>query len=457
MRVRAVATLRTAASVIALLALLAGSPMIALAQGTRVEPAAGESGASIPPAAGSLAAAPAPPPRDPLAEVRANFTPEAHSYWMTRTALEILSPLYTIAIGLLMLFSGWSRRIRDFANRKFSNRYGRMLVYFSVYSAIGFILSLPRSVYAGFVVEHSYGLSTQSFPGWLGEEIMGLIVTVVLLGGTGLLALAYRAIEKSPRRWSLWLAAGSVPLIVIAVLIEPIALDPLFNEFTPLKDPQLKTQLLDLAAKTGIPGRNVYEVDKSAQTKKYNAYVKGFGASQRIVLWDTTLKGLEPDEILFVMGHEMGHYQLGHIWRGLAFYSLLSVALLYLGGALVAWGIRRFGERWGIREVNDIATLPLFVVALSVVMLIAQPAVNAYSRATEHEADVFALEVTRLNDAGVRAFVKLASQNKANPEPPLALKWFEYDHPPVIERMQFAIDHHPWSEGKPNVVFRQVE
>jgi len=396
------------------------------------------------------------PQHDYMAEVRANFTPENRRYWMTRTVLDLVSPFYGIAIGLYLLFSGLSARIRDLAHRRAGNRYARMLIYFTIYSVIGFLLTLPLSWFDGYLTEHQYALSTQSFGGWLGDEFKGLLVSVLFLGGTGLVALAYRAIEKSPKRWWLWLAAGSVPVIVIAVLIQPLLIDPLFNKFTPLKDQTLKTQILDLASKAGIPSRKVFEANKSAQTKKYNAYVTGFGASQRIVLWDTTLKGMSTDEILFVMGHEMGHYRLGHIWKGIAFSSLLSVFLFFFSGNMMSWALARFGRRWGVTEIFDIATLPLFAIALSIVSLVVQPAVNAYDRSVEHEADMFGLEVTHSNDAAARAFIKLGSQNKSNPEPPLLLKWFEFTHPPLVERVRFAQEYHPWTEGQPNRAFHPV-
>src|SRR6185312_373627 len=135
--------------------------------------------------------------------------------------------------------------------------------------------------------------------------------------------------RRSPRGWWLWLGFGTIPVIIFALLVSPIAIDPLFNKFTPLKDQQLKERILALAAKADIPSRKVFQVDKSAQTKAYNAYVSGFGASQRIVLWDTTLQGLEQDEILFVMGHEMGHYVLGHVWKGILISSAISLALFF--------------------------------------------------------------------------------------------------------------------------------
>ena len=167
--------------------------------------------------------------------------------------------------------------------------------------------------------------------------------------------------------------------------------------------------------------------------------MNGFGASQRIVLWDTTLQGMKEDEILFVMGHEMGHYKLGHIWKGIVYYSLLSFVLLFFAGPTMAGRCAASAGAGASRELHDVASLPLLLALADGASFIADPAVNSYSRRIEHEADIFGLEVTRLNDAGARAFIKLGSQNKSNPEPPALVKVFQYTHPPLIERMRFAL------------------
>lgn len=396
-------------------------------------------------------------PRDYVAEVRANFTPENRAYSSARVALRFFAPFYAVFTALLLLFTGVSARLRDFAYARARNRYLRVLFYLVPFLLIGAILDFPVSYYAGYALEHRYGLSNQSFGEWLGEEGKGLMMSMVLLGGTGIVALIYLAIQRSPRRWWLWLALGSLPVIILQVLIQPIFIDPVFNKFEPLKDEQLRGKILALAAKAEIPARRVYQVDKSRQTKKLNAYVTGFGASQRIVLWDTTLEQMKEDEILFVMGHEMGHYKLAHIWKAIAWSVVLS-----FGTFFVAWWIagrltRAFGARWGFTEVHDVASLPMMVAISALLTFLAAPISNFYTRRAEHEADIFALEVTRANDAGARAFIQLGAANKSNPEPPPFLRVMNYSHPPLIERIRFALEYKPWEEGRPNQAFKPAK
>jgi STE24 endopeptidase len=226
--------------------------------------------------------------------------------------------------------------------------------------------------------------------------------------------------------------------------------DPLTNRFTPLQDRRLEARILEVAQRAGIPARHVLQADKSRQTRKLGAYVSGFGASQRIVLWDTTLKGMNADEILFVVGHEAAHYRLHHIWWGILFTTGVSFVIFWLCAGFMRAAVARWGGRWGFTELHDIASLPLFVVALTLFSFLVQPGTNAFSRRLEHDADTFGLELTHANAAAASAFMKLGAQNRSNPEPPPFVEFFEYGHPPLIDRVRFALSYRPWMEGKPN-------
>jgi len=389
-------------------------------------------------------------PRDYMAEARAAFTPENRAYQRQRIALALLAPLYAILAGFGMLATGLAQRFRDIALARARGRYLQILIFFSLYSLVMFVVLLPLDWYAGFALEHRFGLSSQTWGDWSADEVKALLFQVFVVAVLPVLALAWRAVEASPKRWWLWLACGSAPVAVVAVLFTPLVYDPLFNHFTRLQDPHLRGRLLALAARAGVPARDVYEVDMSRKTHKVNAYMTGFGASQRIVLWDTTLQRLREDEIVDVMGHEMGHYVLGHIWKG----TLLGVLGAFLAFRIVAWlmdaVLGTFGPRWGVRAVADLAAIPLLVALFSLVSYVSAPVSNAVSREIEHEADVFSLELTHDNDASARSFLALAEDNKSDPEPPRWVKLALYSHPPLGDRIRFALDYHPWTEGRPN-------
>lgn len=410
--------------------------------------------AAVAHAADATSAAGSAPVRDYLAEARAGFTPENRAYSQTRVFLRLVGPLYGIFAGFLLLFTGLSRRFRDMAHGLGHRLYVRVLVYFTLYATAIFVLSLPLAWFEEYALEHQYGLSTQSFGGWLGDSLKGHVFSIVAVGVVPLLALAWGRIVASPRRWWAWIAAGTLPVALVAIVLQPIVFDPLFNKFTPLHDAALRSDILALGARAGIPGRNVYEVDMSAKTKKINAYVSGFGASQRIVLWDTALKGLKHDEILFVMGHEMGHYVLGHMWKYLAVVSLGAFAAFWACAQLAGALVRRFGAQWGVEGVSDLAAMPALFLSLTIVTLVTMPAMNALSCQVEHESDVYALELTHDNDAGARSFLQLATDNRSDPEPPTWVRVLLYDHPPLGERIRFALEYRPWEKGEPNRLYK---
>ena len=395
-----------------------------------------------------------PPPRDHVAEVRANFTPQNRAYATTRAALGFFEPLYAILLGLFILFTGLSARMRDVARSLSRHSYVQVLVYLALYLVLGFVLDFPLAFYRDFALEHRYGLSTESFGPWLLDLLKDVLISLVFLGVVPLVKFAYVPIRRFPRHWWLALGLGTLPVILAGALIQPLVVEPLFNRFTPLQDKRLEARILEVADRAGIPARHVLQVDKSRQTRKYNAYVSGFGPSQRIVLWDTTLKGMTADEILFVVGHESAHYRLHHMWWRILFDTGLSFLIFWLSAGFMRRAVKRWGGRWGFTELHDIASLPLFVVALTLFSFLAQPGMNAFSRRLEHDSDTFGLELTHANDAAARAFMKLGSQNRSDPEPAPFVEFFEYSHPPLLERVRFALSYRPWAEGRPNRLYK---
>jgi Zn-dependent protease with chaperone function len=355
--------------------------------------------------------------------------------------------LVALAIPAVILFTSLSARIRRLAGRIGRRWFFIIGVYFILYAVLEYVLALPLAFYAGYVRPHAYGLSNLTLQKWLGDSLKWLAVGMVF-GGL-LLWIPYLLIRYSPRRWWLYTSLCLLPVMFFVMLVEPIWVAPLFNRFGPMQDERLEARILALAQRAGIDGSHVFEVDKSADTKTLNAYVTGLLSSKRVVLWDTLLAKLDTDQVLFVMGHEMGHYVLDHIFLGiLAGFAGILVGL-YLVYRLSGGLLRRFKTRFGFAELSDVASLPLILLLLHLVSLLHMPAGLAVSRHLEHEADRFGLELTQNNHAAATAFVRLQAENLGNPRPgPLFILW-RADHPPFAQRIEFANSYHPWTEGKP--------
>jgi Zn-dependent protease with chaperone function len=361
--------------------------------------------------------------------------------------LWLTGQLWGLLVPGVILFTGFSAKIRDGARRIGRNWFFTIVVYFALFLSITFLVNLPLSYYIGFVRPHAYGLSSQTFNKWFGDELKGLMVGLII-GGL-LLWVPYWLVKKSPRRWWLWTSLLAIPLAAFFLLVAPVVIDPLFNTFGPMNDKTLERKILALAARAGIEGARVFEVDKSTDTNTVNAYVTGFGGSKRIVLWDTTIAKLEPDEVLFVMGHEMGHYVLGHVVKSIFFAAALILVTLYAAFRVQDGLIARFADLFGFTQLADIASLPLVMVLVGVFSFVVTPVAAGYSRWQEHEADRFGLEITRNNHAAATAFVKLQEENLSVPRRGLLYKLWRADHPLLGERIDFCNRYRPWDDGKP--------
>jgi len=374
-------------------------------------------------------------------------TEKAERYFRGGNVLWIVGVLWGILLPCLALFTGLSARIRDLARRVGRNWYGTLVVYGVIITLLAWVVGLPLAYYEGFVREHAYGLSNQTFAKWFGDGVKGLAITLLIV--PLVLWIPYLLLRKSPRRWWIWTSLAVIPLMVLTIFVQPIWIDPLFNKFGPMQDKQLETQILSLARRAGIEGGRVYQVNKSADTKAVNAYVNGFGSTKRIVLWDTIIQKLNDRELLFVMGHEMGHYVLHHVLMLLALAVGLTLVSLYAVHRLSGWFISRWKHRFGFDRLDDIASYPLLGLIVSLVSLVITPLPLAFSRYAEHEADRFGLELTRDNHHAATAFVKLQTENLGVPYHSTLYKLWHDDHPPVGERIDFINGYKPWAQGQP--------
>lgn len=372
---------------------------------------------------------------------------KAMRYYHSGNVLWFVNLLWGLLIPALFLFTGFSAKIRDWAQRLGRKWFLVIGLYLIVFTAINFVIDFPLSYYQDFVREHSYDLSNQTFGKWFGDSLKELMVGLVM--GVLFLWVPYLLLKKSPRRWWLYTSLLMVPFLFFVMLISPVWIDPLFNKFGPMQDKALEAKILALADKAGIAGSRVYEVNKSVDTKAVNAYVTGFMNTKRIVLWDTIIAKLNEKELLFVMGHEMGHYVLGHVIKSILFFSALILLTLYAAYRVAGAVIEKFKHRFGFEQLSDIASLPLILVLISIFSLVITPIAMTFTRYQEHESDRFGLEITQTNHAAAMAFVKLQQENLGNPRPGLLYKLWRASHPTLGDRIDFCNAYRPWETGEP--------
>jgi Zn-dependent protease with chaperone function len=373
-------------------------------------------------------------------ELAIRYHRSGNALWAVETGLGVLIP------GLL-LFTGFSSRLRSIAQRAWGGWLPTVVLYAALFAVLVAVLTLPLAYYAGYLRQHEYGLSNQSLSRWLGEWLKGVAVS-----GIGLclvLWIPYLLLLKSPRRWWLYAGLASLPITTLLLVILPVWVDPLFNDFGPMENKALESRILTLAERAGIEGSRVYQVNKSADTKLVNAYVTGIGRTKRIVLWDTLLEKLEPQQILFVTAHEMGHFVLRHALAVILVATILTTASLYLVHRVAHGLIARYSRRFGFDRLSDVASFPLLLLLGGLASFVLTPVILAFSRWQEHEADRFALEITRNNHAAATTFVRLQQENLAVPRPGWLYMLWRGSHPALGSRVDFANKYRPWERGAP--------
>jgi Zn-dependent protease with chaperone function len=427
------------------------------------------------------------------AEAHYVLTPEKRAKAIAYSRAQYL--LYFAGIALSLAIYGFFWRIgfavllRDWVRRVSARRFVQCVLFASVFLAAVRVLEFPLDYYWGFTLEHRYDLSTQGFGSWMADWAKDLGLTAV--AGIILVWVFYWLVRRSPRRWWLYFWLASIPITLAFILIEPYVVEPLFYRFTPLEktQPALTDRIEKMLGHAGlaIPRSRIYEMNASAKTRLVNAYVSGLGASKRVVVWDTTLEKLDSDQTLLVLGHEAGHYVLHHIPKEFALDETLFLVLFYVGFLLINRIVARGNAttcdtsrgveesrvqklltprpstldflthndiRTGVKGAGDLASLPIVLLVLTVLVFVASPALNGISRHYEHQADQFGLEVAYgivadPNTADVQSFQISGEEDLEDPDPnPFVCFWL-YTHPPLEERIRFAASYRPWAEGKP--------
>ncbi|HET9033868.1 MAG TPA: M48 family metallopeptidase [Dokdonella sp.] len=347
-------------------------------------------------------------------------------YW-----LQLWGLLYGLVVAWIFLRTGLSRKMRDIGRRVSQRPWVYTMIYAVQWILIGTLLALPLTIYQGFFREHAYGLATQTFSAWSFDQLKGLIISLIIL--PPVIALLYAAVRRTGARWWIWASGGTFALILFFMMIAPVFLDPLFNDYKPLRQGEVREQVLSLARANMIPDNNVVEFDASKQTTRISANVAGFLGTTRVALNDNLLDRTSEPEILAVLGHEMGHYVLNHGLR-LVIYMTLILALgfwvvhHFFDRALVRWG-----PRFGLEDRGDPAALPLAVAILSLFFFFATPLTNSIVRQAEAEADAFGLNAAREPNGFAMAAMRLSTYRKIKPGPIEEIIF--YDHPSGYARV----------------------
>ena len=366
----------------------------------------------------------------------------------------LISFVYGLFVLWLILQLRLASKYRDWAEKFSSKHWFQAAVFVPLFIITSAILGLPADIYENWV-EREFGISVQGWGSWAWDWTKGQFLAIVL--GILLISILYVVIRNSPRRWWFYFWLISLPIAVLLVFLQPLVVDPMFHKFEPLsqKDPALTVSLEQMVQRAGqrIPPERMFWMGAGEKTTGLNAYVTGLGASKRIVVWDTTIAKMTTPQIVFVAGHEMGHYVLDHIWKGLAFAAVILFVLFYLGYRTIGGVLARWGSRWEIRGLNDWASLPALLLLLSIFGFIAGPITSAFSRRDEHQADQYGLEVTHgltpdSGQIGAQAFQVLGEVDLADPEPNPINVFLFYSHPPIPDRIQFALTYNPWAKGK---------
>jgi STE24 endopeptidase len=355
-----------------------------------------------------------------------------------KNLLFFLSTPYEWLFYFLILIFGVSRAFERWAKGTTKVGFLQTAIYLFWLSLVSYIAIFPLQ-FISYKVSTTYNISTQTFSMWMKDELTDFWVNFLLT--FIIVSVLYALIKRFKKRW--WLAAWalSVPFSIFMMFVQPVLIDPLYNDFYPLQDKELEAQILDIASKANIPAENVFEVDMSEKTNALNAYVTGIGSNSRIVLWDTTLEQLEDGEILFVMAHEMAHYVEKHIYIGIAIYIVLSFIGLYIAARLMNWIVSKYSDEMKISDVSNLSSLPLFLMITSMLMFAVSPFSNWISRYEETRADRYAIEMTQDKESAISSFQKLSKVGLSQVNPPLLVKIFRYGHPTMLERLNMLEEY----------------
>ncbi len=350
-------------------------------------------------------------------------TARSNAYFEGGYIIEFAGTVLNVIVAGLFLVFGWASGVRGWLERtvKFFPLVAAGMSFF--YILVSSILTFPFQYYVGFVRQHRYDLSTQTFPQWFSEQAIGFALGLVL--GTIFLTIIYLIIRAARNSWWVWGSLVTIAFAAVMSMLFPVYIAPLFNTYTPMAQSELRDEIISIAQANGVPADNVYVYDRSRQTNSISANVSGFGGTTRISLADTLLERASPEAVRAVMGHEIGHYVLGHVYSGL----IMNTLIILFSFAAVHFGFRAIAknERWGIRDISDPAGLPLLAALLAAIGLVTSPLQRNLVRFNEQQADMFGLNAARAPDGFAEAAILLSEYRKMEPAP--LEEWWFYTHP----------------------------
>ena len=370
-----------------------------------------------------------------LAEIPAAARARSDAYFEGGYWLILWDFLYGVVVALMLLNLRWSAKMRGLAERVTRLKFVHDIIYWIEYAVLTTVLTFPLAYYEGYIREHQYGLATQTFGPWFGDQFKGLLVNVVL--GAIAVPILFAIVRRLERTWWIWGAIVFCVFFAVTAMLAPVFIFPIFNKITKLDDPKVTVPILSMARANGIPAREVYEIDASRQTTRMSANVSGLGKTMRITLNDNLLRRGSPEEIQSVMGHEMGHYVLNHVYKGTFFFCVVFVVFFALLNWSLRWSLTRWGERWQIHGVGDAAVLPLVLLIASIFFFVFTPISNTETRTDEHEADMYGLNASRQPDGFAQAAIHLGEYRKMSPGP--LEEWIFFDHPSGRNRIHDAM------------------
>jgi Zn-dependent protease with chaperone function len=378
----------------------------------------------------------------------------AKAYSNSRYRHIFIGAFYGFLVLLVILRWRVAPAFRNWAERVSSHRFVQLIIFAPLILLTIAVLGIPSDIWDE-SLSRAYGLSVQTWGAWTRDWILNQ--AIMLIVGTLLVGILYFVIRRSPRRWWFYFWLASIPILLALFFLQPIVIDPLFYKFTPLQtvQPVLLSEMQKVVHRGGmeIPADRMFVMNASSKQTGLNAYVTGFGASKRVVVWDNTIAKATVPETLFVFGHEMGHYVLHHIPKEIAIDAALLLFLLYVGYRSSSGMLARWGVQWGIRDLQDWASLPALLFVITLLAFLATPAFNGVSRHFEHEADRYGLEVIHgivpnPNQVAAHYFQKSGERNLADPDPSTFIKVWFFDHPTRPERVHFVATYNPWSNGE---------